>query len=212
MPCTVIQMNNFAANNPLEHYSRIEMTGIYNTLENTAVLSKMLDVLCLLISSLKSWFQHTGLKMTLTEVTIKHPDFLHPVRVGRASHGQLCLTNFYGCFCNSANTNKTPNMMLVSQSVILHDYGAVIMLNIIEPFLLFQHCVLWCRQCGSLLECFMRTAWCRLDSPCMLDGSVQPSVFLAARWWFVAQGAQLRILKTTTTTQSTVGLLALALL
>jgi len=48
--------------------------------------------------------------------------------------------------------------MLVSQSVILHDYGAVIMLNIIEPFLLFQHCVLWCRQCGSLLECFMRTA------------------------------------------------------
>lgn len=94
------------------------MTGIYYTLDNVAVLSKMLDVvLCLLISSLKSCFQHTGLKMSLTEVAIKHPDFLHPVRVGRASHGQLCLTHFYRCFelvCNSANTNKIPNMMLVS--------------------------------------------------------------------------------------------------
>jgi len=99
MPCTVIQMKHLAANNPLEHYSRIEMTGIYNTVENSAVLSKMLDVaLCLLISSLKSCFQHTGLKMSLTEITIKHPDFLHPVRVGRASHGQLCLTNFLQVF------------------------------------------------------------------------------------------------------------------
>lgn len=105
------------------------MTGIYYTVEHFAVLSKMLDVvLCLLISSLKSCFQHTGLKMSLTEVTIKHPDFLHPVRVRRASHGQLYLTHFYRCFelvCNSANTNKTHNM--ISQSVIIHDYGSVIM-------------------------------------------------------------------------------------
>lgn len=39
----------------------------------------------------------------------------------------------------------------------------------------------------------------------MLAGSVQHFVFLAARWWFVAQGVmtQVKILKTTITTQNT---------
>lgn len=44
MPCTVIQIIPFPVKNPLVYYSRIEMTGIYYTLENVAVLSKMLDV------------------------------------------------------------------------------------------------------------------------------------------------------------------------
>jgi len=48
----------------------------------------------------------------------------------------------------------------------------------------------------------------------MLAGSVQHFVSLAARWWFVAQGAmtQVKILKTTTTTQNTAELPTPALL
>ncbi len=99
---------------------------------------------------------------------------------------------------------------LVSQFAILHDSGTTLQ----WPSSCFQLCVGWCRRCGSPLECFTRTAWCRSDSPCMLAGSVQHFVFLAARWWFVAQGAtaQVQILKTTTTTQNTAELPTPALL